>query len=70
MKMLMWLNFGWYVLQILMFLGSMSFQPTILTQAGKGGFLGELVQWTDLMVSAYMLGHDVTVIADVKTLAK
>lgn len=29
-------------------------------QATKGGPLGELVQWSDLIVSLYLLGHDIT----------
>lgn len=29
--------------------------------AGKGGPLGELVQWCDLISSLYVLGHDITV---------
>ncbi|RMX46273.1 hypothetical protein pdam_00000668 [Pocillopora damicornis] len=33
-------------------------------EAGKGGPLGELVQWSDLITSLYILGHDITVTAD------
>lgn len=39
----------------------MSFQPAMLRMAGKGGPLGELIQWTDLIASLYILGHDVQV---------
>lgn len=33
-------------------------------EAGKGGPLGELVQWSDVITSLYILGHDITVTAD------
>ncbi|EDO49391.1 predicted protein [Nematostella vectensis] len=36
--------------------------------ADKGGPLGELVQWSDLIASLYLLGHDVTVTADIPRL--
>lgn len=39
----------------------MGYQPEILDFAGKGGPLGELIQWTDVIASLYILGHDVTV---------
>ena len=29
-----------------------------------GGPLGELVQWSDLIASSYLLGHDITVSVD------
>ena len=34
-------------------------------EASKGGPLGELVQWSDLITSLYILGHDVTVTANI-----
>lgn len=34
-------------------------------EANKGGPLGELVQWSDLISSLYILGHDVTVTANI-----
>lgn len=37
--------------------------------AYKGGPLGELVQWSDLITSLYLLGHDVTVTADIVDMA-
>ena len=46
----------------------MGFQKNILRWAGRGGFVGELVQWTDLIASAYLLGHDVTVALENKEL--
>ena len=33
-------------------------------EASKGGPLGELVQWSDIITSLYILGHDITVTAD------
>ena len=50
--------------QVLALLGSITFEPAILDQAGKGGPLGEVIQWTDLIAALYMLGHDVVVITD------
>ena len=32
--------------------------------ATSGGPLGELVQWTDLIASLYLLGHDLQVLMD------
>ena len=40
----------------------MGFQPNILKRAGRGGFVGELIQWTDVITTSYVLGHDVTVV--------
>ena len=42
-------------------MGSMGFQPKILELAGKGGPLGELVQWTDLISGLYVLGYDLKI---------
>lgn len=39
-------------------------------QATKGGPLGEMVQWSDIIASLYVLGHDVTVSADLITLQR
>ena len=46
----------------------MGYQPWFMELAGKGGPVGELVQWTDVISAVYMLGHDVTVALDVKEL--
>ena len=35
--------------------------PWFLADAFKGGALGELVQWTDLIGGLYLLGHDLVV---------
>ena len=31
-------------------------------QATKGGPLGELVQWSDVISTLYLLGHDLTIV--------
>jgi len=46
----------------------MGFQPFILKMAGKGGPLGELVQWTDILCGLYILGYEVKVSLGVKEL--
>ena len=33
--------------------------------AGKGGPLGELVQWTDIICGLYVLGYDIKVYLNV-----
>ncbi|XP_057292229.1 alpha-1,6-mannosylglycoprotein 6-beta-N-acetylglucosaminyltransferase A-like [Hydractinia symbiolongicarpus] len=52
----------WKKKRVLAFMGSMGFQPHIMLNAGHGGPLGELVQWTDLISSLYILGYDVKVV--------
>ena len=47
--------------QVALFMGSFGFQPLLLKYAGKGGPLGELVQWTDTLCGLYVLGYDVNV---------
>ena len=49
-------------------MGSMALDPTIMELAGRGGPIGELVQWTDVITALYLLGHDVIVISDVEKL--
>lgn len=39
-------------------------------EATKGGPLGELVQWSDVIASLYMLGHDITVSVDLATVQR
>lgn len=34
-------------------------------EASRGGPLGELVQWSDVITSLYILGHDITVTANI-----
>ncbi|XP_065898668.1 alpha-1,6-mannosylglycoprotein 6-beta-N-acetylglucosaminyltransferase B-like isoform X2 [Dysidea avara] len=38
--------------------------------AFKGGYLGELVQWSDLIATLYMLGHDVVISTSIPNLRK
>ena len=46
--------------QILVFVGSFYVTPWLLSGAFSGGPLGELVQWSDVITSLHMLGHDIT----------
>ena len=36
----------------------------------RGGPLGELLQWSDIITSLYMLGHDVTISSEFEELIK
>ena len=45
-------------------MGSVAFQPWMMELAGKGGPVGELVQWTDIIAALYVLGHDVKVVSN------
>ena len=60
---IIFLNFAF---QILIHIGLLSNENKLhfAEEAGKGGPLGELVQWSDLITSLYILGHDITVTAD------
>ena len=53
--------------QILIFIGVLASEEHyhFAAEAGKGGPLGELVQWSDVITSLYILGHDLTVTVDV-----
>jgi len=53
---------------LLFFLGSMGYQPNVLKLAGHGGFVGELVQWTDLITTSYVLGHNITIAVNISDL--
>ncbi|KXJ18189.1 Alpha-1,6-mannosylglycoprotein 6-beta-N-acetylglucosaminyltransferase A [Exaiptasia diaphana] len=48
---------------ILIYLGAFAFQNWFIATANSGGPLGELVQWTDVIASLYILGHNITLIA-------
>ena len=52
----------------MLYKGSFGFQPKLFRLAGKGGPLGELIQWTDTLCGLYMLGYDVKVVTLVKEL--
>lgn len=56
--------------KILIFLGSFADVPTFFYAASSGGPLGELVQWTDVIASIYLLGHDLTVSAAKKNIPR
>ena len=43
-----------------------AFEETFVKKAGKGGPLGELIQWTDLIASLYILGYDITLVYETK----
>ncbi|EDO45818.1 predicted protein [Nematostella vectensis] len=45
---------------ILIMMGSFIMEPMFFYFAYRGGPLGEMVQWTDLIASLYILGHNIT----------
>jgi len=47
--------------QIFLYMGSFANSPSWLKQAFTGAPLGELVQWSDLIASLFILGHHVVV---------
>ncbi|KXJ25562.1 Alpha-1,6-mannosylglycoprotein 6-beta-N-acetylglucosaminyltransferase A [Exaiptasia diaphana] len=53
--------------KILIHIGVLANERTLhfAADAKKGGPLGELVQWSDLIATLYLLGHDILVTADV-----
>ena len=46
---------------VIVYLGVLGYEPFILRSAFTGGFLGELIQWTDLIAGLYMLGYNITI---------
>lgn len=56
-----------FVFQILVHIGLLASEEQLhfAEEAGKGGPLGELVQWSDVITSLYILGHDITVTANI-----
>ncbi|XP_031574836.1 alpha-1,6-mannosylglycoprotein 6-beta-N-acetylglucosaminyltransferase A-like [Actinia tenebrosa] len=54
----------------LLFMGTFSVEPRFFEYAYHGGPLGELVQWTDLICSLYILGHDLDISANTDDLKK
>lgn len=36
-------------------------------KSSQGGPLGELVQWTDLIATLYLLGHDLIISSEIRT---
>ncbi|CAB3408837.1 unnamed protein product [Caenorhabditis bovis] len=57
-------------IQILVFIGFLAHERTLkfAKYSKKGGPLGELLQWSDLIASLHILGHNVTVATSVKAL--
>lgn len=61
----------WYLFhQILVHLGLLTKESgfKIAENAFSGGPLGELVQWSDLITTLYLLGHDVRISASLAEL--
>lgn len=42
-------------------MGAFDLYPNMLYLAFSGGYLGELVQWTDFICSLYILGHELQI---------
>ncbi|CAB3987834.1 Hypothetical predicted protein [Paramuricea clavata] len=59
-----------YLSEIVVFLGAFAVDPRILRHAFSGGALGEMVQWSDIIVSLYLLGHDLVVVKDLSELQR
>lgn len=66
----MWMRICLFVLQVLVHLGLLTKESgfKIAETAFSGGPLGELVQWSDLITSLYLLGHDVRISASLAEL--
>lgn len=50
--------------QIFVFMGAFAIHDTWLSNAYKGMPLGEMLQWSDLIASLYILGHNITLSAE------
>ena len=70
--MSIFLNLANLFLQILIHIGVLANEDKMhfAAEASKGGPLGELVQWSDIITSLYILGHDITVTADLGALQR
>ncbi|XP_013415408.1 alpha-1,6-mannosylglycoprotein 6-beta-N-acetylglucosaminyltransferase A [Lingula anatina] len=55
---------------ILLHFGTLAQGNRLDETAFKGGPLGELVQWSDLVATLYILGHDVTITTEINQLGK
>lgn len=53
---------------ILLFMGAFAFYKQWLEKAYDGVSLGEMVQWSDLIASVYVLGHNITLSAEQDTI--
>ena len=65
------LNFT-FVFQALLHLGFLTKESGFKfgEKSLKGGPLGELVQWSDLIASLYILGHDLVISSEIKTFTR
>lgn len=59
-----------FLFQVLVHLGLLTKESgfKIAESAFSGGPLGELVQWSDLITSLYLLGHDIRISASLAEL--
>ncbi|KAK3730257.1 hypothetical protein QZH41_019078 [Actinostola sp. cb2023] len=55
--------------RIVLFLGALAYNPHLSKDAFKGGPLGEFVQWTDVICSLYVLGHDLVISSNAKDIS-
>lgn len=51
-------------------MGSYSIQEDWLSNAYNGVPLGEMVQWGDIIACLYVLGHEITISAEVPNMMK
>ena len=56
--------------QIVIFLGSVTYNPYLFNQAFRGGPLGELVQWSDVICTLYILGHNLAIFSRLKDIVE
>ena len=57
-----------YAQQIFVFMGAFESHKNWLVDAYKGVPLGEMLQWSDLIASLHVLGHNVTISAEQQTM--
>lgn len=62
--------FSFLIQQIFLYMGTYSLQQDWLANAYKGVPLGEMVQWGDLIASLYVLGHNITISAEVPSMMR
>lgn len=55
---------------IFLYMGAYSVRTRWLANAYKGVPLGEMVQWSDLIASLYALGHNITISAELPSMAR
>lgn len=64
------MHLSFFFFQVLVHLGLLTKESgfKIAETAFSGGPLGELVQWSDLITSLYLLGHDIRISASLAEL--